>query len=115
MNDFNHHNGGRLGTTYWQVGSDNDYRPCALPHADSTIQKECGPSSAFVARPRSHVGSYYMSILQVIATPSLNGTRVRCYVPDGQGGERTVGQGRLEVIGKCTWFVDTMNLKEPCP
>ena len=97
----NHYNGGRLGTTYWQVGSDNDYRPCALPHADSTIQKECGPSSAFVARPRSHVGSYYMSILQVIAIPSLNGTRVRCYVPDGQGGERTIGIGRLEVIGKC--------------
>ena len=48
---------------------------------------------AFVARPRSHVGSYYTSVLQVTAHPSLNGTSVRCYVPDGQGGERTVGRG----------------------
>ena len=101
VNDTNRYNGGRLGTTYWQVGPDHDYRPCALPHVDSTIQKECGPSSAFAARPQSRVGSYYTSTLQVIATPSLNGTSVRCYVPDGQGRERTIGIGRLEVIGKC--------------
>ena len=99
MNDSNHYNGGRLATTYWQVGPDSTYRPCALPHVDSGIVKECGPNDAFVARSRSRVDSYYTSILQVIAHPSLNGTSVRCYVPDGRGGERTVGQGRLEVIG----------------
>ena len=100
VNDSNYYNGGRLGTTSWQVGPDI-YRPCDLPHADSGIQKECGPSSAFVARPRYQVGSYYTSTLNVTAHPSLNGTRVRCYVPDGRGGGRTVGRGRLEVIGKC--------------
>ena len=100
VNDSNYYSSGRLGTTYWQVGPDIDYRPCDLPHADSGIQKECGPSSAFVARPRYQVGSYYTSTLQVVANSSLNGTRIRCYVPDGRGGERTVGKGRLEVIGK---------------
>ena len=100
VNDPNYHNTGRLGTTSWQVGPDNNYRPCDLPHADSGIQKECGPSSAFVARSIYQVGSYYTSTLNVTAHPSLNGTRVRCYVPDGRGGGRTVGRGRLEVIGK---------------
>ena len=96
VNDSNHHNGGRLATTYWQVGSDKD---CALPHVDTTIVKECGTNNAFVARSQPPSDSYYTSTLQVIAHPSLNGSSVRCYVPDGQGGERTVGQGRLEVIG----------------
>ena len=96
VDDPNHYNGGRLGTTYWQVGNS---RPCALPHADPEIIKECGPGNAFVARLTSSSGSYYTSILQVTAHPSLNGTRVRCYVPDGRRAERTVGIGTLEVIG----------------
>ena len=99
MNDSNHHNGGRLGTTYWQVGPDIDYRPCDLPHADDTIIKECGPNNAFVARSQPSRSSYYTSTLEVTAHPSLNGTMVQCYVPNGRGGERTVGRGRLEVIG----------------
>ena len=96
VNDPNHYNGGRLGTTYWQVGSSH---PCALPHADPEIVRECGPNDAFEARSHPPHGGYYTSALRVNAHPSLNGTRVWCYVFDGRGGERTVGRGRLEVIG----------------
>ena len=96
VDDPNHYNGGRLGTTYWQVGNS---RPCALPHADPEIVCECGPNDAFEARSQPPHGGYDTSALRVNAHSSLNGTRVRCYVFDEQRQERTVGRGRLEVIG----------------
>jgi len=67
---------------------------------DNQIQTRCGPNDTFVARLRASEGRHYLSILQVPAHPSLNGSRVQCYVRAVEE-ETTVGEGRLEVIGEC--------------
>ena len=103
----------RPDATYWHVG-DGENQQCVLPHYArlSGHARECGPNNTFVATLAPPVRNCFPSMLTANADPSLNSTNVRCYVALGN---RTIGEGRLIVIGKECCDFEMGGLTLPIP
>jgi len=83
--------------TYWQVGR----HTCFVLHSGTVRTNRCGPNNSFVAELKLDEGDCYRSIFSIPAHLNLRGASVQCIVPTEQG-NRTVGQGNMQVIGELT-------------
>ncbi len=85
-------------TTLWTVNT--TAVACVLANALSAqdgISDSCGP---FIARFGTRNGNSYPSTLTVTATAELDNAFVQCFGPMT---DSEVGNGTLQIIGKCTW------------
>ncbi len=94
-------------TTVWSVNTTMDSVSCFLANALSTqdgYSATCGP---FTARFGTNNRDSYPSTLTVTANAKLDNAFVQCFGPDL---ETEVGNGTLQIVGKCPWTIKKTSL-----
>ena len=91
--------GDMSGETTWIVGGSSE---CSLQHR-STSSSICGPSDAFIARPRTGFGTSatsFTSTLGGTAIITLDDTLVECFSGTAVNSSNRVGGNTLQILGQ---------------
>ena len=77
---------------------------CSLLHSTASAPGPCGSGSPFTVTAGTEFGTsviFFTSTLTGIATPTLNGTLVKCFGPGlARDAENRVGKSTIQILGQ---------------